>query len=138
MKIAITVWGKRISPVFDAARTLLVVAIEENQVKNREQLQLWPGQIREIVGLLSASGVEVLICGAISEGLAEQIETGGIRLIPFIAGRVDQVLEWYARGLSITEYRMPGCGCHHNGRGRGRRCGGRQVAEADPGSDTHD
>lgn len=135
MKIAITVWGKRISPVFDAARTLLVVGIEENQVRGREQLQLWPGQIRDSVRLLSTSGVEVLICGAISEGIAEQIEASGIRLIPFIAGRADQILEWYAKGLSITEYRMPGCGCHQNGRGRGRRCGGKEGAEADPGSD---
>ena len=122
MKVAITVWGKRISPVFDAARTLVIAGIEEGQVVTREEVKLRPGNIREAVCLLSGSGVEVLICGAISHDLAEQIEAGGIRLIPFIAGKVGPILRWYAKGLSITGYQMPGCGCR--GSGRGRRCGG--------------
>jgi predicted Fe-Mo cluster-binding NifX family protein len=122
MKVGITVWGKRISPVFDAARTLLIVELEEDCIGQRQQFQLWPGQTGEIVRLLSSSRVDVLICGAISQEPAEQIEANGIQLISFIAGRVDTVLEWYARGLSITGYQMPGC--HGNGRGRGRRCCG--------------
>lgn len=137
MKIAITVWGKRISPVFDAARTLVIAGIEDGQVVTCEQVQLRPGYIREVVRLLSGSGVEALICGAISHGLAEQIEAGGIRLIPFIAGKVDPILEWYARGVSITGYQMPGCGCRGNGRGRGRRCGVGLEFESDFRADIH-
>jgi predicted Fe-Mo cluster-binding NifX family protein len=137
MKIAITVWGKRISPVFDAARTLVIAGIEKGVVVTCEQVRLRPGCIREVVRLLSGSGVEVIICGAISHDMAEQIESGGIRLIPFIAGKVDPILEWYAKGLSIAGYQLPGCGCRGNGRGRGRKCGGGLEFESDLRADSH-
>lgn len=135
MKVGITVWGKRISPVFDAARTLLIVEIERGQLVGRQQFPLWPGQTEEVVRLLCASGVEVLICGAISMEPAGQIEANGIRLLPFIAGRADQVLEGYAKGFSITGYRMPGC--HDNGRRRGRGCGTAQGVETEVRCDIH-
>lgn len=134
MKVGITVWGKRISPVFDAARTLLIVEVEQNQLAGRQFLQLWPEQIEDVVHLLCKTGVEVLICGAISQEPAKYIETSGIHLIPFIAGRAEQVLEWYAKGSSITGYRMPGC--HGNGSGRGRRCRGFRECGIDSGSNT--
>ena len=137
MKIAITVWGRRISPVFDAARTLVIAGIKNGVVVTREQVQLRPGCIREVARLLLGSGVEVLICGAISNDLAEQIEAVGIRLIPFIAGKVDPILRWYAKGLSITGYQMPGCGCGGNGRGRGRRCSEVRDFETDFRADIH-
>ena len=36
MKVALTVWGNRISPVFDSARKLLMVEVENNKVKTRQ------------------------------------------------------------------------------------------------------
>jgi hypothetical protein len=38
------------------------------------------------------------------------LTAGGITLIPFITGKVDRVLEAYARGESLTPgFLMPGC-----------------------------
>lgn len=121
MKVGITVWGKRISPVFDAARTLLIVDIDDKTIVDRQFFQLWPERVEGVELQLAQSGVNVLICGAISQEPAAQIEALGIQLIPFIAGRAEQVLEWYAKGSPITGYQMPGCG--NNGLGKGRRCG---------------
>jgi predicted Fe-Mo cluster-binding NifX family protein len=123
MKVGITVWGKRISPVFDAARTLLISDIANARQLTNELVQCRPGQPEEMLRLLLDNGVKVLITGAISREPAGRIEACGIQLIPFIAGRADQVLARYVEGTSITGYHMPGC-CNSagNGHGRGQRC----------------
>ncbi len=61
-------------------------------------------------GELSELGIEVLICGAISQNDAFLIEAANIRLIPFIAGDADRILELYAGGRPIIpRFLMPGC-----------------------------
>lgn len=121
MKVAITVWGKRISPVFDVARTLLIVEIPGRHQSHDGQLVRFPpdGTTETVVRFLLNAGIDTVICGAISRQPAERLEAGGIRLIPFIAGRVDQIVMGFASGSPITGYAMPGCG--HCGRNRGRR-----------------
>jgi predicted Fe-Mo cluster-binding NifX family protein len=123
MKIGITVWGKRISPVFDAARTLLITDIANARQVKSELVQCRPEQPESMLRLLQDNGVNVLITGAISREPACRIEASGIQLISFIAGRADQVLARFIEGNSITGYHMPGC-CNSagNGHGRGQRC----------------
>lgn len=119
-KVGVTVWGRRISPVFDAAQTLLVVELAAGNLVDSRQVQLTPGRTDEVIGLLRESGVKTLICGAISAEPARKIEDSGIRLISFIAGKTEQVLAWYGGGGPIAGYQMPGC--HGQGRGRGGYC----------------
>lgn len=119
-RVAITVWGKRLSPVFDAAGTLLLVELLDREVVGCRQLQFAPGKTEEVIRLLRACDVEVLLCGAISDGHATKLEQAGIRLISFISGKVDQVLCWYVGGMSMAEYHMPGC--HEQGPQSGGRC----------------
>jgi predicted Fe-Mo cluster-binding NifX family protein len=117
MRVGITVWENRISPVFDAARTLLVAEIEGSETVSRELLPCSPGRIGDFIGLLQEQDVCELICGAISKGPAGMLEDSEISLIPFIAGMVDPVLEMYALGKTIESFRMPGC-CGNNRCGR--------------------
>lgn len=110
-RIAVTVWGERISPVFDSARTLLVAEIEDNALANASYLAFDPDQPQELVRMLRTRQVMILICGAISEGPATLLEAAGFELIPFIAGDVLMVLEKFLQGQPFSaEFRMPGCG----------------------------
>lgn len=124
MKVAITVWGKRVSPVFDAARTLLIMenpGVNQMQQHDGQLVRFPPESTTEtVVRFLLNAGIATLICGAISRQPAERLEAGGIRLISFITGPVDRIVTGYASGSPITGYAMPGCG--HCGRNRGRRC----------------
>ena len=76
---------------------------------------------------MSALGIQVLICGAISMEYAGLIEMYGIRIIPFVTGEIQRVLEAYLQGnLSGAPYQMPGFRGgrryrHQGGRGRGGR-----------------
>lgn len=121
-KIAMTVWGGRISPVFDSARTLLIAEIIDNDIVRLSFREFDPDRPHRLVQLLRAQGIMVLICGAVSEGPAQVLETAGFELIPFIAGSVKEVIETFLMGTPVwTELTMPGCDRKICCRGRIRR-----------------
>lgn len=110
MKLAVTVWDERISPVFDSARTLLLADIKDARIKNISYQSFTPQFTDRLTGELSRLGIDVLICGAISEIHSTLIESCAIRLIPFISGNVKQVVEAYAMGNPLVpSFSMPGC-----------------------------
>lgn len=110
MKVAVTVWNERISPVFDASRRLLIAKIKNARVTDRSYVIFDPGSPSSLTRTLTELDVPVLICGAVSQVPANIIVAGGITLIPFIAGEVDRVLKVYAEGSSLSPgFVMPGC-----------------------------
>ncbi|MEA2040299.1 MAG: NifB/NifX family molybdenum-iron cluster-binding protein [Thermodesulfobacteriota bacterium] len=111
MKVALTVWENRISPVFDCAQVLLVVDINERTATGRRFEPFQYESPFSRAAKLSDLEIEVLICGAVSDSFANMIETYGIRIIPFVAGAVDEVLDAYLTGaISSSKFKMPGCG----------------------------
>jgi len=116
MHVAITVWGSRISPVFDAAQTLLVAEIRDKEIFDQRIIGFQAGIFNGLVKLLGELDVQVLICGALCEGPVRSLESQGIEVIPFMTGEVDKILALYAGGKDLTECTMPGCGRAH------RRC----------------
>jgi predicted Fe-Mo cluster-binding NifX family protein len=110
MKIAVTVWGNRISPVFDSARTVLVAEAKDNKVveKRYESIDWDAAPVPET---LKEMGVSVLICGAISRIPANLITSSGITLIPFVTGNAAKVLDMYLNNDPVPpSCFMPGCG----------------------------
>jgi len=111
MKVALTVWEDRISPVFDVARTLLIVELENGEIAGRDYVPMFAEPSSLLAERLRELGVDVLICGAISQVPAIILETGGVRLLAFIGGNVEEVLTSYVKGEPIASiYSLPGCG----------------------------
>ena len=120
MKVALTAWEDRISPVFDAARTLLIAEVENGEIVKRQHVSFFPEMSWRLAGTLNEMEIDVLICGAISQFPAGVIENSGIQLIPFVSGNVENVLDAYAAGDQLVPaFSMPGCGWRH-GRRKGR------------------
>ncbi len=123
-RIACAVWKERISPLFDASRTLNVVDISGREIINQKEILLENShplsRARELEGL----GIHCLICGAISVALAKAIESKEIDIIPFTSGEIEPVIQSYINGtLSAPDYRMPGCPLQQKNRcSRGRLC----------------
>lgn len=110
MKVAVTIWGERISPLFDASRRLLIVELENACIKERSHVMFDPERPSDLARTLAALDVKVLICGAVSQIPAKIIAAGGITLIPFITGDVNHVITAYAKGDPIARaFIMPGC-----------------------------
>lgn len=110
MKVAITVWEDRISPVFDSSRKLLIAEIKDTRITNRSHVLFDPEFPSSLAKTLGALEVPVLICGAVSQMPANVLTAGGIDLVPFITGQVEHVLNVYAQGLPLEPaFAMPGC-----------------------------
>ena len=145
MKLALTSWNGRISPVFDVARQVLVCEIEGGRVIARHQAALPIGDPQAKVRRLCELGAQALVCGAVSRPVAAMLADSGIRVDSFTAGGVDDVLAaWLEGRLPDPAMDMPGC-CGRRrqcGRGRGRRAGGRgwggvaMLAARDAASET--
>ena len=128
-KIGIAVLDGRIAPVFDVTRELLVVDVTAGEIDYQE-LILLPDEARDKVTKLTALGVEVLLCGAISNEIKRVAEDEGIEVEAFLRGSLCRVLGgWLNKSLDQDEFYMPGCrrqaGRRHrcqNGFGHGREC----------------
>ncbi len=122
VKVALTAWENRISPVFDSAQMVLIAEVKNAAVVSRHYEPLDLELPLSRVSKLSKLGVKILICGAISQFFANMIEARGIRVVPFVAGDVNQVLDAHLKGLLFTpSFQMPGCGMRRRRRFRGRR-----------------
>ena len=110
MKIAIPVWNGYVSTVFDFAHRLLLVDIQDGCETGRSEISLSQESIPERAGRLRSLRVDVLICGAISRPLAYMIMASEIRVLSYVSGRVDEVLEAYTTGRLIEpQFVLPGC-----------------------------
>lgn len=108
-KIAMTVWGGRISPVFDSARTLLIVELVDDEIGSLSFQEFDPDRPMQLVQMLRDQDIMIVICGAVSEGPAHILETAGLELIPFIAGSVKEVVKTFLLRKPVwTELTMPG------------------------------
>lgn len=123
MKVAMTVWNGRISPVCDAARRLALVETDDgaHSCPRRREEPLPTGHPFQFLARLAELQVATLICGAISRPLADLIDSAGVRLIPFIAGGEEEVFKAFMEDrLDDPAFQMPGC-CGRRRRLRGGR-----------------
>ncbi len=115
MKSGITIWNDRIAPVFDVAGKVLV--LDANDPTATAETQALPQSPFAKIESLAQSGVKVLICGAISRPLLRTACAAGLKVVPFVAGNVDEVIHALRSGdIETVAGTMPGCGCQQRGR----------------------
>jgi predicted Fe-Mo cluster-binding NifX family protein len=127
VKVAVCTWDGRISPVFDVCKGALILSIHGGVVVARSRESLETPTPSSKLERLRALGVETLICGAVSEPLRRELTAGGIQVVGFVAGEVEEVVASFLAGtLPSPALSMPGCrGWRRRHRGRrGRERGG--------------
>ncbi|MBN2489486.1 MAG: NifB/NifX family molybdenum-iron cluster-binding protein [Planctomycetes bacterium] len=127
MRVALAVWDGRISPVFDVSREVLILTVDGGAVvaRGREDIETRTSALK--IARLLALGVEVLICGAISEPLHQELLARGVTVLGFVAGDVEEVIAAFlGGGLPQPALSMPGCRGRQNRFRGGRRRAGRQ------------
>ena len=92
MRVAIPVWCGQVSTVFDFARRLLVVDVDDARETDTSEFPFEEESLRARVRTLSRLGTEVLICGSISRDMATMVASNGIEIVPFVKGPVTEVL----------------------------------------------
>ncbi len=97
MRVAITIWENRVSPVADSAEEMLLLEVAGGTVVRRRHERFDDDSPFHRAGKLAELSVNTFICGAISDFYSGLIEGYGIRLIPFAQGHVDEVLDGFLK-----------------------------------------
>jgi predicted Fe-Mo cluster-binding NifX family protein len=102
LKVAIPTFNSRVSPRFDFAAKVLIATIENGKVSDREHFSLTNlNTIRRSI-LLREQEVTVVICGGISNFSIRLLSENGIKVIPMIAGELEDVLEQFVMGHLVS------------------------------------
>jgi predicted Fe-Mo cluster-binding NifX family protein len=125
MRVAIPLWQGRVSPVFDEASRILLVDVSGKRVQQRREEQLLTRNPFQRAQLLPQIGVDLVICGMISQTQQTALASAGIRIIPHICGPMEEVIAAFLDGrLEDGPLLMPGCGKRRRLRARlGGMCG---------------
>ena len=109
-KIAIAQNEGCISPVLDFAKQLLLIEIDGTEVKKQEAISCAENSGGTLPALLNQECVDIVICGAISRPLLELIQLQSIEVIPYVTGKVSDVIDgFFSKKLLTAQFRMPGC-----------------------------
>lgn len=108
-RVAIPIFRKKVSPVFDSCTRVLLVDIENNREVDRKEIYLDSLSLTERLTLLLKSGVSVVICGGISDVMENMVVGKKIDLLDNITGEIDYVLNAYlANELDRSQFQLPG------------------------------
>ncbi len=109
MKAAFATWKNRIAPQFDAAGHACIVEVHSGAIV-AERLEAFKSKLPvKKVHRLVTLGVDTLVCGAISRPIQALLAAQGIRVVPFVAGELPEVIQaWLSGGLGEGLFAMPG------------------------------
>ena len=98
MKVAIPIFGPRVSPRFDCAPSLLLFSLENGRVTEYEELPLVSWDPWQRVEKLKELNIQALICGGIDGQSAQMLMNYRIQVIPWVAGEAEEALEAFLKG----------------------------------------
>jgi len=113
MRIAISIWEDKVSPVLDTASKLLVVESNAQREVSRFKAYLYEENISRRCYFILGFEIDVLICGAVSRQLSGMLDASGINVISGISGPAEEIIEAYLQGtLGDSKFFMPGYNSH--------------------------
>lgn len=116
-KVAIPLFGTRISPHFTYAETALLVDIENDEVLQSREIALGPADELQRVQYFKSLGIDTLICGGISSIAECMLGEQAIHVIAWISGEARDALEQF-----LLKQLVPGaCLCQKHNRCRSRK-----------------
>jgi predicted Fe-Mo cluster-binding NifX family protein len=101
-KIGIPLFGNRVSSRLDCSESILLVAIDDGTIIQRQEMRWTHASILERIHLLLEEGVAILICGGLTETCAHLLRDSNIEVIPWVRGEVEEVLVRFMQGTLRT------------------------------------
>jgi predicted Fe-Mo cluster-binding NifX family protein len=98
MRIAISIFKGKISPRFDVAPELRLYDIKEQKITNEKEISCEGWNDMKRVHRLKELGVEMVVCGGISNYLCETLLNNNINVFPWVTGDVKDVLKKFLKG----------------------------------------
>ena len=93
MKVAIPRFGETVAPCFEYSATVALFVVEAGRVVKQMDFVLQSQRALDRVRLLRDQGVDTLICGGVQDKIEDLLRAQGIRVISWVSGEVDDLLE---------------------------------------------
>ncbi len=109
MKLALSIMNCRIAPVLDYSRKLIIVELKNKKKTDKKEIYPIQANFIQNINILTEKKIDVLVCGAVSKHILNLLEDEKIVLIPWICGKIDDVIEAYINdNLDNKNFYMPG------------------------------
>lgn len=105
MKVAIPRFGEDVAPCFEYSATIAIFTITRRKVIDETDFTLQSREAFDRIRLLKDQEVDVLICGGVQDKFEDLLRAAGIRVISWVSGSVEDLLEQF-----IQETLVPGSG----------------------------
>lgn len=96
--LAIPNFGGRISPRIDCAETLQLFSIENKEIIQRDTIKILAHSNLERINLILRLKPDVVICDGISNLLRDRLKENEIKVIAWLHGNVDEIVDNYING----------------------------------------
>ena len=109
MLIAFPKLNDNISPVLDTAKMLIVIEINNGEVKSQSEISLCVEKSRDKAKLI-ANHTNILVCGAVSREMYSHLRYLGVKVYPWYMGKANEIIGFLSNGvIPGPQYDMPGC-----------------------------
>lgn len=108
VKVAIPIFGDRISPRFDCARQILVLELRGKEIFGRQEISKEGWLPYSEAAAMKELGINTVICGGIRHWDLFSLKGQGIRVIPHVFGEIDNVINLFLAGKLKPEPPYPG------------------------------
>jgi predicted Fe-Mo cluster-binding NifX family protein len=113
MKIAIPIFGNRISPRFDFSPEMWIITVENGKLVNQKKLPIANLNLPQRLEQVTSNEVDKVICGGIDGFSRNQLGSRGIDVVQDVIGDAEVVFDLFMKGRL-----RPGFCCERR-RGRG-------------------
>ena len=98
MRVAIPLYGDRVSPRFAFSERTLVADVRDGAAARQETIHTGRLLDEQRLEQLSSLGIDVFVCGAAEPAFLAEAGSLDIRIVPDVAGEKDEVLAMLAKG----------------------------------------
>lgn len=103
MKIAVPRFGEYVAPCFGYSSSIVVFTAKNKRIVNEQEFTLSTQWAVDRIRLLRDQEVDVLICGGIQDKFEDIVMANGIRVISWVSGKVENLLDEYLNHKLIPE-----------------------------------
>jgi len=98
VRVAIPRFGEQVAPCFEYSATITIFVLRRREIAEQQDFRLQSRDALDRVRLLRDQQVGTLICGGVHERVEQMLCASGIRVISWVTGTVDDLLNRFIEG----------------------------------------
>lgn len=107
MRIAIPRMGEVVAPCFEYCATMAIFTVADGRIVDQVDFPLKSRDPFDRVRLLRDREVDALICGGMQDIYEDLLRAGGLQVVSWVSGPVEDLLALYVQGRLAPGMELP-------------------------------